>query len=272
MYLGVDIGGTKTLVGVLDDNGVIVNEHKFDTPKDYPDFLSQIKVDLKSFGDQEYNAAVIAVPATTIDREQGIASNFGNLPWPKVNIADDVAVLCGCPVVIENDAKLAGLSEAKLLDGKYNRVLYITWSTGIGFAFINNLEIDINAGDNGGRSIMLEHGGKIVDWESFASGKSIYARFGKMAREINDEKTWRIIVKDFNRVLVELIAIFQPEIVIIGGGVGEYFEKYEKVLNEELKKYELPMLKMPVIEGAKRPDQAVIYGCYDYARKKFNHG
>lgn len=271
MYLGVDIGGTKTLVGLLDDSGGIVNEHKFDTPGEYKDFLSQLKVTLKSFGDQDYNAAVVGVPAISIDRDQGIASNFGNLGWPKVDIADDVATLANCPVAIENDAKLAGLSEAKLLNGKYSRVLYVTWSTGIGYAFINNLEIDLNAGDDGGRSIMLEHGGKIVDWESFASGKSIYARYGKMAREINDERTWRLIVKEFLQVLIELIAIFQPEIVIIGGGVGKYFEKYEKILSEEIKKYELPMLKLPVLAQAKRPDSAVVYGCYDYARKKFNH-
>lgn len=271
MYLGIDIGGTKTLVGLLDENGVIVNEHKFDTPKDYKDFLSELKVYIASFDKQDYSAAIVAVPAITIDRKNGIASNFGNLPWPKVNIADDVETLVNCPVAIENDAKLAGLSESMLLKGQYSRVLYLTISTGIGFAFINNLDIDTNAGDAGGRTIMLEHGGKIVVWESFASGKSISQRFGRVAKEINDENTWRIIVKDILKVLIQLIAIFQPEIVVIGGSVGKYFEKYEKILNEELEKYELPMLDLPKVIGAQRPDNAVVYGCYDYARKKFNH-
>lgn len=271
MYLGVDVGGTKTLVATLDDNGVITNEHKFDTPKDYHDFLSEFEITLKSFGDQEYAGAAIGVPAVTIDRENGIASNFPNLPWPKVNIADDVEILVNCPVVIENDTKLAGLSEAMLLKDKYSRVFYITISTGIGFSFINNLEIDTNAGDSGGSNIMIKHGGKIVDWESFASGKSIAERYGKMAKEINDDKTWRIIVKDILGVMIELIAIFQPEVVVIGGSVGKYFEKYEKILKEELKKYELPMLKLPVVIGAQRADNAVIYGCFDYARRKFNH-
>jgi glucokinase len=272
MYLGVDIGGTKTLVAALDDSGVIVNENKFETPKDYLNFLSELKVYLKSFDNKDYQAAVIAVPAITIDRANGIASNFGNLPWSKVNIADDVEALVNCPVAIENDAKLAGLSEAMLLRNKYSRVLYLTISTGIGIAFINDLVIDTNAGDAGGKTIMLEHAGKIVDWESFASGKSIAERFGKIAQEINDEKTWRIIVKDILEVLIQLIAIFQPEVVVIGGGVGKYYEKYAKILDEELKKYELPMLKLPKVMGAQRADNAVIYGCYDYARRKFHHG
>ena len=60
MYLGVDIGGTKTLVAVLDDSGVIVERAKFPTPAKYDDFLVQLTETIKNFGTQDYIAATIS--------------------------------------------------------------------------------------------------------------------------------------------------------------------------------------------------------------------
>lgn len=272
MYLGVDIGGTKTLVAALDDQGQIIEEDRFETPRDYSNFLSRIKISLKDFGTKIFRAGAVGAPAVTIDRNKGIASNFGNLPWPKVNISKDIEGLASCPITIENDAKLAGLSEAILLKDKYTRVLFLTISTGIGLAFVNNLEIDTNAGDGGGKTIVLEHAGQIVSWESFASGKAIAERFHKMAKEINSRETWEAICRDIVPGLVELIAIFQPEVVVIGGSVGKYFNKYKQILASELSKYDLPMIKMPALMGAQRADNAVVYGCYELAKKRFING
>ena len=60
---------------------------------------------------------------------------MGNLPWQDVPIAKDVESIIHCPTMIENDAKLAGLSEAMLVKD-YRRVLYVTIGTGIGTAII----------------------------------------------------------------------------------------------------------------------------------------
>lgn len=42
MYLGIDVGGTKTLVASLDDSGVILAQQKFPTPQDYQEFLAEL--------------------------------------------------------------------------------------------------------------------------------------------------------------------------------------------------------------------------------------
>src|SRR5665213_2667584 len=104
------------------------------------------------------------MPATEIDRSKGTGVLFSNLLWHNVSIKADLKRLLNYPVVVENDAKLAGLSEAMLLKDRA-KVLYITISTGIGLAIIVNQTIDTAIGDGGGRTLMLEHGGKVVPWE-----------------------------------------------------------------------------------------------------------
>jgi glucokinase len=118
---------------------------------------------------------------------------------------------------------------------------------------------------------MLPYKGKLQPWETFASGKAIFERYGKRAEDIHDEATWKAIVRDLSLGFVELIAVTQPDVIVIGGGVGSYFERFHKLLTDELRQYVTPLVKFPVFHQAKRPEQAVIYGCYDLARSTFAH-
>ena len=65
---------------------------------------------------------------------------------------------------------------------------------------------------------------------------------------------------------MELLAIVQPELIIFGGGVGTYLEKFQKYLMEELNSVKNPLVPVPPIIKAKRPEEAVIYGCYEYLK------
>ncbi|HEX4774815.1 MAG TPA: ROK family protein [Candidatus Saccharimonadales bacterium] len=265
MYLGVDVGGTKTLVAVLNDHGVILEKQRFPTPKKYADFLKELQQALAGFKQHDFKAGAVGVPSTVFDRQHGVGIRFGNLPWRNVPVLADVEKLAACPILVENDAKLAGLSEAMLLKDKYRKVVYLTVSTGIGYSLIENGAIDTGVGDGGGRTIMLEHKGKLLPWEEFASGHAIVERYGKPAHEINDKATWQSISRDLAKGLIHLIAIMQPEVIVIGGSVGTYFERYHQLLMDELKRYDLPMVKLPVLREAQRPEEAVLYGCYDLA-------
>jgi glucokinase len=270
MYLGVDVGGTKTLVTVLNNDGIIRERAKFPTPKNYDHFLLELRHTLAHFKTKDFQAVGVGLPGR-IDREHGRGIRFGNLPWRNVPIQHDLELTLHTPIVVENDAKMAGLSEAMLVKNKYQKVLYVTVSTGIGFTLIVNGTIDPFMGDSGGRSILVEHKGKLAPWESFASGHAIVERFGKMAKDIDDAETWRTICRDLSKGLIELIAITEPEAIIVGGSVGTHFKKYGKILNEEVKKYHLPLVSMPAIMGAQRPEEAVVYGCYDLAKQRFPH-
>ena len=269
MYVGVDVGGTKTLVATLTDEGVISESRKFPTPKNYQHFLLELQHALAHMEHKDFKAAGVGMPFTHFDRHNDRIFSFGNLPWHNVPVQADMEKILRCPVILENDAKMASLSEAMLVRDKYQRVLYVTISTGIGYGLTVDGKLDSNIGDGGGRMIMLEHNGKLMPWEDFASGRAIVARYGKRAEEITDDATWKAIVRELKLGFLELIAVMQPDVIIVGGSVGSYFERFKDFLADELKQYETPLVPMPVLRKAKRPEEAVIYGCYDLAKAIF---
>jgi predicted NBD/HSP70 family sugar kinase len=267
MYLGIDIGGTKTLVASLDDNGVIKECCKFSTPKVYMAFLDELADNVDKLATKKFIAAGVGVPGK-IDRARGIAIAFGNESWKNIPIQKDIQKFVQFPVVIENDANLAGLSEGMLIK-EYKKVLYVTISTGIGDGFIVDQKIEPGMADSEAGQMLLEHNGKLEAWEDFASGKAIVKRFGKRANEIIDQATWQIIGHDIAIGLIELIALMQPEVIVLGGGVGAHYEKFKSFLHEFLREYENPLFTVPVIIEAARPELAVIYGCYDLAKQMY---
>jgi predicted NBD/HSP70 family sugar kinase len=268
MYLGIDIGGTKTLLACLDDHGVIKEELKFPTPKNYDDFLSILADSVANLSTDTFMACGVGVPGR-LDRKRGIGIAMGNLPWKNISIRADIRSIVRCPVAIENDAKLAGLSEAMLLKNKYDRVVYVTVSTGIGIGIIINQEIDPYFVDSEPGKMPLEHHGKMIPWESFASGKAIVKQYGKRAEDITSETTWRHIAHNIAVGLIDIIAVVQPQIIVLGGSVASYFDRFDSLLKDELHRYEVPLIPIPPIVHAARPEEAVAYGCYDLAKNLY---
>ncbi len=262
MILTIDVGGTKVLVATFSDDGTLEKTKKFKTPIMYPDFVVELKSTISELIDgTQPKACAIALPGA-LDREHGIALYFGNLPWENVSISQDLSDILHCPIYLENDAKTAGLSEAHELKNLYSRVLYVTVSTGIGIGLTVDGRIDQSVSDAGGRAIMLEHQGKVMSWEEFASGKAIVAQTGKMASEITDEGDWYLVARNIAIGLIDLCVLLTPECIVIGGGVGAHLDKFHEKLHDELELYQNKMLKLPQIRQAQHPEEAVIYGGY----------
>jgi predicted NBD/HSP70 family sugar kinase len=185
-----------------------------------------------------------------------------------VPIKTDLAsMMPGVKLLIHNDAKLAGLSESILLHKKYRKVLYVTLSTGIGGGVIMDdiIPEDFAVFEPGG--MMFEYEGQEQRWESFASGKALKNRYGQLASQIDDPAIWREYVKTLVIGFEDLLATVQPDVVVVGGGVGAHFEKFKPYLEEELGKINNPLVPTPPFLKAQRPEEAVIYGCYDYIKQ-----
>jgi predicted NBD/HSP70 family sugar kinase len=268
MYLGVDVGGTKTLVACLNEHGVIQEQAKFPTPSVYGVFLRELAKTIVTFSTKEFVAAGVALPGK-VDRGRGVGLVFGNLPWHDVPVKVDLEKMFHCPVALDNDANLAGLSEAMLLKDTFNRVLYVTVGTGIGTGIIFNQVIEPAFADSEGGELLLDHGGKLERWQDFASGKAIVRRFGKRAADITDPKVWKTIAHDLALGLAELITIAQPDVIVLGGGVDKYFDRFGALLVAELQRYETPLVPIPPVKRAARPDEAVVYGCYDLIKATY---
>ncbi len=268
MYLAIDIGGTKTLVASLNDDGVIIERERFETPPDYNHFIKTLADNVAKLSTDKFLVCGVGFPGR-LDRKRGIGIAMGNLPWENVPIQADIKNMLHCPVVIHNDAKLAGLSESMLIKDQYSRVLFVTISTGIGTGIIVDQQIEEAFADSEGGQMLLEYNGKQQPWEDFASGKAIVKRYGKQAHDITDATTWKHIAQDIALGLVDLIAMIQPEVIILGGSVGNYLERFVDPLNNILKRHETPLVPIPPIIKAQRPDDAVLYGCYDLAKSVY---
>ena len=269
MYVGIDVGGTKTLVTVLSAKGKIVEQAKFPTPPIYSNFVLELAHTLAHFEHQDFKAAAIAIPGR-IDRERGVALDLGNLDWHNIPVQADCEKILKCPVVVDNDANLAGLGEA-VLHPEVKTVLYITISTGIGSGVISGGKIEPALANIEAGQMELPFNGKLMKWEHFASGRAIYEHFNKKAMDIHDEASWRYIVRNLGLGMFNLIAIVEPDLIIIGGSVGSYFDRYEHLLKAELNKHDVPVVHIPPVISAKRPEEAVIYGCYELIKQTFPH-
>lgn len=267
MYLGIDIGGTKTLLAVFDDTGNLLERTIFSSSPDYQTFLNDLSENITTkLSHHEFTAAAAGVPGL-LDRRAGIIHVLSNLPWHDKPIRDDMAQITHCPVIVENDSKAGALSEARLVLNQFKRVLYLTLGTGIGGGFVvnGNLEPDLPNSEFG--QIIFPHDNQLMRWESFASGKAIHEKYGKKASEIDDPAIWQVIANDLGLGVIAACAITQVEAIIFGGGVGVYFEKFAEPLRVFINQNLDPLVIKPVLLPAQHAEEAVVYGCYELAKQ-----
>lgn len=268
MILGVDIGGTKTLLGVFNKTGEVVETLKFPTPKEYDQFLAELKTNFNNLKEKSFETAVAAIPGM-LNRGKGTFLRAGNLSWHDVAIVEDLQNAVGITTLrTENDAKLAGLFEAQAFPDSL--VLYITISTGIGTAVVSSGRLDHAMLDSEGGFILIPDGKQMVPWEKIGSGKAIKEKYGKLARDIDDLGIWDEITNIMALGVVDLCAVVEPDVVIIGGGVGSSFKKFGEMLTTKVAKLKPEIVKMPKIVGAKDAEMASLRGCYVYAQQTNN--
>lgn len=263
MLVAIDTGGTKTLISSFDSSGKIGQATKFPTPHDPNEYVRQLKSTvLELYGHKKVDIIVIAVPGVV---KHGVIKWCANLPWENINLAKRFEdLLPGVPILIENDAKLAGLGETRSMARIPESSLYVTISTGIGAGLIANGHIDPGMRFSEVGHIPLEYDGKVREWESFASGRAIVDVYKKFARDITSKRTWRQIADRMSRGFLVIIPAIQPEVIIIGGSVGTYFARYEEYLKGILAEHLPRHIPLPKIIQAKHPEEAVVYGCYYY--------
>lgn len=268
MYLTVDIGGTKTLVASFSAEGEISDKVKFPTPKNYQQFLQDLAVNVGKLSTEKFDKGIVAVPGL-IDRNEGIVFALGNLPWKNEHIRDDISRhLDNLKIVIENDARLGGLAEAALLKDLYKRVLYLTVSTGIGGALIEDGIIPKTLEDTEMGKMPLPHKEGIDHWENFAGGRSVVERFGMRASEITDPKAWKEIGANLALGVGTICSTLQPEVIVFGGGVGQYADKFSPTVVEYLEKELHPVVRRPkAILASGYDGDGVIYGCYEFIKQ-----
>lgn len=265
MIITIDTGGTKTLISSFGHNGHMGESIKFPTPKDPQEYVKTLKETVRSrYAAADVDVIVLALPGIIRDGTAVWCNNLGWKNFPAKKLLHDL--LPGVPFFIENDANLAGLAETRMIHPTPVSSLYVTISTGIGGGICTNGFIDPGLRQSEIGRALIEYDGKVREWETFASGHAIVKHYKKFAREITSKRTWRKISDRISRGFLAVIPILQPEVIIIGGSVGTYFERYAGYLEAILKDDLPPHIPCPRIVQAQHPEEAVVYGCYYYGR------
>lgn len=269
MILAVDIGGTKTLVALCDEERAIIKHVRFETQPDYQKFVTHLLEVIKS---EFWNGSIRAIglaAAGVVDENSGIFSRFGNLPWRNVDIGNTLRHAFRTQVVVDNDANVAGLYAVRQLDPIPQFGLYITIGTGIGTGLIAKGHIDPILAKSEGGHMVFPWKGEHHTWEGIASGRSILRDFQKYAYEIKDPRMWEEIAERISMGLLALIPAVQPDVVIFGGGIGTHFDQYKDSLEQKIKSRLPALIPLPPMSQVPNPEEAVIYGCCELVNQAF---
>jgi glucokinase len=141
LTIGIDVGGTKVLGGVVDESGKVLTTARKDTPRQGGSALTQTIADVAKELLQQHSVSSVGVSAAgfvSSDRKTMLATpNIAD--WNGVDLDDQLNQLIGLPVVIENDANAAAWGEAKFGAGKnQDHMMMLTVGTGIGGGIVVN--------------------------------------------------------------------------------------------------------------------------------------
>ncbi|HEU5141307.1 MAG TPA: ROK family protein [Bacillales bacterium] len=206
LWAGVDIGGTKVAVALVNEQGEIVVEDTIPTEVEKgPDHTVENIVDvirkLTKDNDLAIEGIGIGSPGP-LNAKEGIILKPSNLrTWRNYPIVDKVRERFQIRTVLGNDADIAGLGEYVFsLDGKHENVAYVTVSTGVGGGIISNGRLH-----EGSSSSAAEFGHMIAEKdgplcgcgrhgcvESFSSGTGIANRMTERVLEHPDHPLFEL--------------------------------------------------------------------------------
>jgi glucokinase len=240
VVIGLDVGGTKILSGLVDREGQVLAEHEVPSPDGSEEgVLSALDAAVEALLDDRVLAIGYGIPAN-LERGTGRVLWATNLPLTDVDVVGRARERYGLPVGIENDASAAALAEWRLGAGRgVANVLMVTLGTGVGGGIVSDgrlfrgwVELGHLVVQEGGRECTCGGAGHL---EVLASGSA----GDRMARELygpdadafllveharNSDARAREALAGMGRALgagiASLVNIFDPELVVVGGGFG----------------------------------------------------
>jgi glucokinase len=306
LTIAVDIGGTHIRVAAYEPDGITPIAHHrtkslAQTPGVYDRLVEAIK---QVWKDGQVSSIGIASPGP-LDPYAGVILDTPNiLEWDNFPLVAKLTEQFGVPVHLDNDANMAGLGEWQYGAGKgHHDLVYLTISTGIGGGVISNnhlLQGYRGMGAELGHMLIDPNGplcgcGKPGHIESFASGPSITRYFNEQLNAGQRSSLQShpnldtaqlaeaaltgdtLAISAFNHAgyylgiaVANLLAIFDPSIVIFGGGVSQVgdllFKPFEESLHQHV--FHPHYLDELVITKAALGDDAGLLGALALSRIK----
>lgn len=244
--VGVDVGGTKMLFLLVDETGHVIRKEKFSTPSDKKLFLEILVNGIKRVKGNEKIEGIGLDFAGFIDSSTGIVHFSPNMPWiNRLNFRAYLQKHFSEPLFFENDANAFAFAEYAVgYKRKYKNLIGITLGTGVGGGIICNGALFK------GRGYGAELGHMIIDYsagrvcgcgnigcfEAHCNGKALLDKAGEKGLKIksNEElhgflekgdKAAIGAIEDISKYLavgfVNIINIFDPDAIVVGGGLSK---------------------------------------------------
>ncbi|WTW94485.1 ROK family glucokinase [Streptomycetaceae bacterium NBC_01309] len=188
LTIGVDIGGTKILAGVVDAAGVVLDRVKVPTPTE-PDAVAEAIGDAVRHlvQDREVDAVGLGAAGFIAADRATVMFSANVTAWVDEPLRDRIQELVDLPVVVENDANAAAWAEVRFGAGAgHDDVVCLTIGTGIGGAIVQEGRLVRGrhgiAGEPGHMRVvpdgLLCGCGNYGCWEQYASGNAL-TRFAR---------------------------------------------------------------------------------------------
>jgi glucokinase len=245
--IGLDLGGTKIHAGVVGRDGTVDRELLRPAPvASKEELLAELVEIVESLLGDDVAALGFGLPSQ-IDQRSGRAVASVHVPIADMDFRDRMASRFGLPVGIDNDANAAAIAEWRLGAGRgASNVVLLTLGTGIGGGLILDgkpFRGSVGAGAELGHMVLDYRGPPCLGacnghghFETLASGSAADAfaerRYGAGVdahRLVNEARNGdegalsdlRELGHRLGAGIASLVNIFNPEVVIVGGGFGQ---------------------------------------------------
>jgi glucokinase len=228
-YLGIDIGGTKTHVGLV-QQGALIREAKFDTAATAPkeQILAELVACLEAFMGDDVVGIGVGVPGL-VDEVNGIVHGVQNIPsWQEVHLQEHLASHFGKPVYLTNDANVVGL----------------VLGTGLGAGIIINHVLYSGTLSSAGEFGGIPYLDKTT--EDYCSGKFFRQRTSRPGAEWHalaqqaDAEALAVFAEygqHLGNAIKTILYALSPQAIILGGSVSQCFEYFRGGLFESLRAF-----------------------------------
>lgn len=285
--IGIDIGGTQLRIALLDEDYRIVEVYKTtnDRTRDAAENCAPLVDWIRARQQAGIELAGIGIGSPgPLDFRAGKVLNPPNLVgWDGFEIVDFFTKATGLPTFLNNDANVAGLSEALLGSGKgYESVIFVGLSTGFGGAFVYRGELvngahcnaaeywnSIVCDDPNGRgsanpgSLNENAGGTGIarvataEYGTAMEPKELFERY--YAGEEKAQRVFDFCTEMLARGLANIYWNFDPDVVVVGGSIDQYHPIYLEKALEKAARY-LPAPDALRVERAVFGDDAGLVG------------
>ena len=282
-YLGIDIGGTAVKLGIVNEAGAVLAKAEESVSFDgyrTPILTTVLKAAQAFLATQSVPAeslAGIGVSATgQIDSRKGIvAGTCGNLPnYIGAPIKAELEKTFGLPITVANDANCMTLGEVWVGGAQgYTDVIGVTLGTGVGGGILTGGRLLEGARGLGGElGHYRTHALDGVDctcgakgcWERYAA--TIFA-----AAEAGNETVLALLdawTDEIAQGLVGMVHIFNPQLILIGGGVSAQQKLLIEPIAEKVKASVMPAFAEGLeIRAAQLHNDAGMVGAVYYFRQ-----